>query len=154
MTYVNRSELCSKFLTYHKRYNKFNDLSQEDLDRIESDVKNLRSELKGYERYIRTMLYYTHPLRQNFDETVADLIIACDPFLEALEIYEQLGSPNKENKAAMEEYANQVRNTIGFYDANLRIFEKAYKSRLKRLDVQKAFEEVQGKKKALKNSEK
>lgn len=151
---MNRQELCCKFLTYHKRFNKFNGLSEEDLKRIENDVKNLRSDLEGYDRYIRTMLYYTHPLRSNFDETVAGLILACDPFLESLEIYEQLGKPAKDDKVAMEEYANQVRNAIGFYDTNLRIFEKAYRSRLQRIEIQKAFEEVQGKKKALKNSEK
>ena len=151
---MNRDVLVNRFLTYHKNFKKFDGMTEEQLNSIKEEIKYLRDGFDGYDRYWKVLQYYIHPLRRNFDETVAGLILACDPFLESLEIYEQLGKPAKDDTVAMEEYANQVRNAIGFYDRNLRIFEKCYRTHLQKIEIQKAFEEVQGKKKALKNSEK
>lgn len=152
MEYVNITELKNKFLTYYKSFNKFASLTQDDLNAIKNDVRVLTEEMKGYERYVRTMQYYVHPLRRNFDETVAGLIIACDPFMESLEIYEKHGKPDKNDKDAMEAYANEVRNAIGFYDSNLRIFEKYYRARMQQITMQEAMVNFQNKKKEKTNS--
>lgn len=141
MTYFNTHDAKKKVFSYGKQYNRFRNISEADIDRIQKKIKMLFGDKKyNFNEAIEFLAGRNiHQIFPTYDEKILFLILASDPDFLMHKIYldSKIILESTINKASAEEkdalikerrqqsntFINRVKSKLGFFDNTFLTYE-------------------------------